>query len=390
MTSQILPDYNGNSIINLMSTIISNYGGQSEYPHLTLLQPSELEKNTNIVLIILDGLGYKFLSEYGKNTILYEKLKGKMTSVFPSTTAAALTTFFSGLAPQNHAILSWFLYLRELGLVSTILKMTVRGLNTSILNNNYSPTSFFSFKSPMDDFQVKKFLILPNDIINSDYSRNVYMSGSRIGYHGLNDFYTQISDLIKKSDESKFIAGYWPQFDHIAHMYGINSKEAQRHLKKLERALIRFLESIEDYSSNTKVIITADHGQIDIPQQNIINLNKITELESTLTLPISGEFRAPFFYVRPSKINQFESYIENNLSHIGMLIKGEDLISKNYFGYGKPHPRLFDRTGDYVFLIKENYIIKDELLSQNKNDPALIGYHGGLSEDEMLVPLIEI
>ena len=61
---------------------------------------------------------------------------------------------------------------------------------------------------------------------------------------------------------------------------------------------------------------------------------------------------------------------------------------KNYFGLGKPHPQLAQRIGDYVLLMKENYIIKDFLLGEEEH--FSIGNHGGLSEDEMYVPLIRV
>jgi hypothetical protein len=53
---------------------------------------------------------------------------------------------------------------------------------------------------------------------------------------------------------------------------------------------------------------------------------------------------------------------------------------------GVPNKKLFDRVGDYILVMKENYILKDVLLGEHENKN--IGHHGGVSKEEMYVPLI--
>jgi hypothetical protein len=70
------------------------------------------------------------------------------------------------------------------------------------------------------------------------------------------------------------------------------------------------------------------------------------------------------------------------------MFRSEDLIANNYFGLFEPNPRLFERVGDYVLVMKENYVLRDSLLGESR--PAHIGYHGGVSQEEMFVPLVVI
>ena len=119
------PNYQNGSIVNLMSSIKEVLGGKSRYKPLDIFDFSNISKK-NIVLIVIDGLGYNYLTKYGKDSFLYKNLKGKMTSVFPATTASAMTTFSTGLAPQQHALTGWFMYLKEIGAVSVILPFTSR------------------------------------------------------------------------------------------------------------------------------------------------------------------------------------------------------------------------------------------------------------------------
>ena len=96
------PNYKNGSIVNLMASIKCAFGGKSEYEPLGGFNISANSKN--IVLIILDGLGYDFLNKYGKNSYLSRHLLKKITSVFPAGTASAMTSFATGLAPQQHGL----------------------------------------------------------------------------------------------------------------------------------------------------------------------------------------------------------------------------------------------------------------------------------------------
>ena len=70
------------------------------------------------------------------------------------------------------------------------------------------------------------------------------------------------------------------------------------------------------------------------------------------------------------------------------LHKSKELIKQNYFGLFKPNEKLFERVGHYTLIMKENYVIIDSLTGEDRS--WLKGIHGGLSEDEMYVPLIII
>lgn len=120
--------------------------------------------------------------------------------------------------------------------------------------------------------------------------------------------------------------------------------------------------------TNTALIVTADHGLIDTTEKpKIILLQNHPKLVETLTMPLSGESRAAYCYVHPQKTQQFEKYIKDNLDFCCQLYKSIDLLDKGVFGLFKPNKNLIDRIGDYILVMKENYIIKDFLLTEKKN-----------------------
>ena len=80
-----LPNYNGGSIVNLMNSIAQGFGSKTKYKPLKILPPSKLKNYKNIVLIVIDGMGFEYLKEKNKKSIFLENLVGCMTSVFLPT-----------------------------------------------------------------------------------------------------------------------------------------------------------------------------------------------------------------------------------------------------------------------------------------------------------------
>jgi predicted AlkP superfamily pyrophosphatase or phosphodiesterase len=383
-----VPDYAENSIVNLMATIQQSYGIKSEYSPLNSLSSTEFENTTNIVIIIVDGLGYNYFQTLGNDLPIAPNLITKLTSVFPTTTAAAVTSFYSGLAPQNHAVLAWFTYLRELGLVSTILPAFIRGLKTSFLNKFISPQSIYQGTSLFSKLPTKNYALMPKDVVNSPYNSVFSANADQVAYKSRKEFFQYLKNLCSNKPGRKFIFAYWPELDTVGHEYGMNSDKAKASARDFINEGSAFYDFVRNQKGSTRVLITADHGLIDATPNHIVLLEDHPDLYHMLTLPLCGEPRAAFCYVRAGKEDQFETYIHKHFEDCCELHKGEDLITQNYFGLGERHPLLNDRVGDYILLMKENYIFKDTILGEKRR--ILIGNHGGLSDEELYIPLFLI
>jgi len=85
------PEYQSNSIVNLMSSILNAFNCENNYAPLSGFD-IDLNKYQHIVCMVVDGLGYNFLKKHN-NSFLYQHLKQRITSVFPTTTASAVTAF---------------------------------------------------------------------------------------------------------------------------------------------------------------------------------------------------------------------------------------------------------------------------------------------------------
>ncbi|HNC62198.1 MAG TPA: alkaline phosphatase family protein, partial [Rhodocyclaceae bacterium] len=118
----MLPDYDGGSILNLIASIGRTCGGRfPDYAPLSLVPEHSFARARRLLLIVIDGLGDALLREAGQGTRLAAHRVGGLTSVFPSTTAAAVTTLMSGLAPAAHGLTGWHMLFEEAGGVLAVL-----------------------------------------------------------------------------------------------------------------------------------------------------------------------------------------------------------------------------------------------------------------------------
>jgi len=231
-------------------------------------------------------------------------------------------------------------------------------------------------------------MLLPGYIANTPYNNVFFHGATQIAIQTLDDLFNFTYNLLKRTPEKKLIFGYWPKLDECGHLEGVNHSKTIEHFHEIDNEFTIFLEKMEELQSNTTIMVIADHGLVDITSENTIWLHDHVTLEETLTLPLCGEPRAPFCYVRPSQVNKFESYIHSQFDEKCILMKYEQLLQQNVFGLFSPHPRFLERVGDYVLLMKENYILRDRLLGEQRH--ILIGNHGGMSNHEMYVPFIKI
>ncbi|MHA2141503.1 MAG: alkaline phosphatase family protein [Candidatus Thorarchaeota archaeon] len=380
---QVKPDYSGKGIVNLMSSIASAVGSDSPYPVLKDDIAADVEGSKNIVLMIVDGLGFDYLSEHGKNTNLKSFTKDAVTSVFPPSTGSAITTFITGLPPQQHAVTGWYVFLKEYGLMSRILPFTSVA-DWNVLESDIAHV--IDVESLFWKMQRQRTIIVGEQIVDSVFSKQTIGNARRLGYQDLQSFFQTIENTLEQSREPSYIYSYWPELDSIAHILGIRSEEAQGHLQEFDQSLGIFIESIQ--GTDTTLIITSDHGIHDVDRKNLIITSQHPDLLDCLTLPLCGDTRSAYCYVRPSKVSKFERYVGSELGDACDLHKSDSLIDENWFGLFEPHPKLSSRVGDYTMIFKDGYAILNEFPGQEP--PALLGHHGGTSKEEMNVPLIVI
>lgn len=123
------PRYDAGGLVNLIASIGEACGAEtSPYAPLSGIDTSEWSRARNLILLMVDGLGANYIDKYGRDGFLRRHQVAVLTSVCPTTTAAAIPTVMTGLVPAAHALTGWHVYISELDAVMAVLPLVGRGV----------------------------------------------------------------------------------------------------------------------------------------------------------------------------------------------------------------------------------------------------------------------
>jgi len=373
----MLPDYSGGSLVNLMASIVAACDGQ---PLHAPLRDPEFARARNIVLLLVDGLGDNYLMRAGAGGELARRRRRAITSVFPSTTASAITTSYTGRTPLEHGLTGWFTYFGEAGYVAAPLPFRTRGDNRPLGAMGFSAERAFPAASLFEALPVRSIVVTLRDIVDSPYNVRHCTGAERRSYETLEELIAETEKAVKSGPERKFVYAYWPLYDTVSHRFGSQSPQAARELERIDAAFGELLARLA--GSETLVLATADHGFVDVAPEESLDLPPA--LASQLRLPLCGERRVAYCHVHSEK--SFAADARSWLGERADVRPSRELVAEGWFGPGAPHPRFAERIGDVVLLMRERYTVKDWTPGEPRH--LHVGNHGGTSADEMLIPLI--
>lgn len=376
----IYPNYE-HSILNIINTILKYYKVNTKYKTLPKLEEKLSKGYKNVVLIILDGMGEHILQEISPNQFFEKNKIDVVTSVCPSTTTAALTTYYSGKPPIETGWIAMSQYFKEYGRAIEMLRKidsyTGENINTS----------------RMDVFNLVKYKPIYEQIEESmpevrAYEVNPVHCEARSKRNINADNIDLLCDSIKSicnNNEKNFILGYNVNPDGLLHKYGCKSEEVKEFVTQAEKKIEKMCEKLKN--TDTLVIISADHGHKDI--EKVYNILDLKEIQDCIIMPASLESRAVTFWVKDDKKEKFEKYFENNMKDEFILFSKEEFLNKNLLGYGNKHPKVDDFIGDYIAIAISDAIIKLEtnICKEKANKKST---HCGFTPNEMEVPLIVV
>ena len=374
------PDYLGGSLVNLVASIVAARGGRALHAPLKNLPHDTLRAARNVVFLIIDGLGDNYLMRRGAGGELARRRRASLTSVFPSTTASAITTSYTGRTPFEHGLTGWFTYFGEAGCVSAALPFRSRGDHLSLSQRGVTPDQVYVSGSLFATLPVRSIVVTYKEIIDSEYNKLHCRGAERVAYETLDELVARIEEAVKSGGERKFIYAYWPVYDMVSHRYGSDSTEAVAELGKVDEAFGRLIARLA--GTDSCIVATADHGFIDVAPEESFELPGF--LASELRLPLCGERRVAYCHVHSR--DQFIRKAQDWLGERADVMPSARLVDEGWLGPGRPHARLAERVGDVALVMRARYTIKDWTPGEARH--LHIGNHGGTSEDEMLIPLI--
>ncbi len=379
-----LPDYRDGSLLNLVASLAAARGAETGHAPLAALPPERLAGARNLVFFLIDGLGYNYLAAVGRGGALAAHLTGSLTSVFPSTTASAITTVFTGLSPAQHGLTGWFTWFPEADAIAAPLPFRRRGDDQPLGELGFTAERLLDSPPLFDRLQARAIVVSQRRIVDSDYSRHFGGGSERRSYDHLAELVDAIEAAVRSGPERKYVHAYYPDFDAVAHKHGVGSVQAAARLQALDAAFAELLRRLA--GTDTALVVSADHGFIDTPAQDALALERYPELAAMLVRPLSGEPRVAFCHVRPGATDAFMACARESIGTHADVRRSSELLDECWFGPGRAHAQLTARVGDVALVMKRHATLKDRMPGEKQH--VLIGNHGGTTEDEMLIPLV--
>lgn len=409
----IYPAYDGHSILNLPATIcrllsVPDFGAVS-------LETGSLESGAldpaytaplgdafrRVILIVMDALSLHRLQRWMADGSLpvwtrlaQAGLLAPLTSITPSTTSAALTSLWTGRSAAEHGIVGYEMWLKEYGIVANMIAhspIAFKGDAGSLARAGFNPQTFLPFPTlgmHLASHGVQAFAFQHYSILHSGLSEMYFKDVKTQAFISAADLWINLRQLLENSPAVRqYIWVYWSEVDTFSHRYGPDDERTAAEFVNFSAAFERlFLQHLTPAArQDTLLILTADHGQITTRQDPHYELRNHIGLGRRLHIFPTGENRLMYLFVRPGQTEAVREYLQRTWPNQFNCLDPAYAVECGLFGPGTPHPLLFDRLGDYVVVARS-----DAYLWWSIKENNLIGRHGGLHPDEMLVPFLAV
>ncbi len=335
----------------------------------------------HIVFVLVDGLGINAVERLSESSFLRSHLALEMRALFPTSTAPVLTSLATGLSPAAHGIAGWWSYLPAYGLTATVLPFIERFGKRPLTEFGVGGGDVFLRPSLLPKYRRNTLSYFPSYIADSVYTRYSTGGTPSAGYAGITSAIDAIIVRLAEATEPTYTYLYLPQFDAAEHEHGPYGAKPARVLRRLDAALARLAAALP---AGARIVLSADHGQIATPRSSVVELRPDDPLMASLVAPPDGDGRAPRFHLQPGARAAFEAEFRARVGERFVLLTIEEAESLALFGSTPIAPDVRERFGDLQAIP-----LDDTLLIYGRTaDEWLPGNHGGLSREEMDIPLI--
>lgn len=333
----------------------------------------------HVVLVLFDGLGNRQVDTLIPDGAVARCRSTALRSVFPSSTAPAITSFSTALFPAEHANPGWFCWSEATDSVVRTLPMDVRAAPDQLV----TAEGLWDWRAASLQFGVPVVAVQPHFIADSAFSRHAWAGARRVGYRSPDELVEAVDAAIRAHPDGAFVWAYLPHFDSTSHERGWQSDAAADVARRFDQLFERLAGRLA--SSGALLLATADHGFVDVPASQQLRLDDFPEIAALLERPLTGEPRVVYCQVRAGCHEAFEALARDRLGHAFDLVPSGALVEAGWFGPGLASPRLAGRIGTHTLIGRDRHTLVDRL--PGEPEPAFVGMHGGIHPDELSVPL---
>ncbi len=351
------------------------------------------ERFERVVFVYFDAFGWTFLERHAEHPLLArarsEGLLVQLTSQFPSTTTAQVTTIHSGLPVAEHGLYEWHVYEPSLNRLITPLLFSFAGDGRrGTLAGHVDPDALFptdSIYAGLAEAGVRCTVVLPAALAGSAPNIALLRGADVAPFGSVASALATAASALGGGPGYAHI--YLDELDSLMHVVGTDDPAVdiatRRVLDDLHRAT---------FPSGTLVLLTADHGMSPVHPARTVYVNELwPELASHLDIGADGKPLAPagscrdlFLHVRDGHIAAVCSELGKRLDGVADVVPVDELVDEAILS--APSPRLRARLANVVVLPYYGEAVYWH--EPGRFTQHLHGQHGGLSPQEIEIPLV--
>jgi hypothetical protein len=348
------------------------------------------ERAQRVVLVLLDAFGWRFFARHGDHPLLQRfDAVVPLTTQFPSTTTAHVTTMHSGAAVGEHGLYEWNVYEPSLDALITPLLFCYAGdaARDTLLRAGVDPGILRppapTLYERLAQAGVASHVFGPASFTPSTYDGVLTRGAVAHPVAELPAGLTSLAATLRAEPGPTYAYLYWDRVDYVGHQHGPSSPqfaaEAQRSLDALDAGLRALPEG-------TVVLLAADHGQVDVDPATTVYVNEawpgIVDLlargSRDRPLAPAGSARDLFLHCRPDAIDDVVDGLERLLGERATVHRVADVVAAGWLG--TVGERLRARLADVCVLPAPGETVWWR--ERHRFDMRFRGHHGGLSEEE--------
>ncbi len=358
-----------------------------------------------VVLFLVDGFGWRFFDKFQDMPFLKRltdqgKVE-KLTAQFPSTTAAHMTTIHTGLPVGESGVYEWYYYEPQLDSIIAPLLFSYAGdkerdtLKGVIKAQKLYPKQ--TLYQELGTLGVKSHVFGSRDYTPSTYS-NAVMKGAELhSFKTLPEVLVNLGLSLRSSKVPTYINFYIDNVDSLCHKYGPSAPQTESEIEAFLLVMEHFFERVFSGEKKVLFLMTADHGASEVDPQTTVFLNKGKQFKGVdhfikrnqagdLLVP-AGSARDMFLYIKDELLDEAQDFLTKRLEGKAEVIKAEWLMENGYFG-PEISPQFRARVGNLVILPYRYESVW--WYEKDKFEQRFYGHHGGLTPQEMEIPLLTL
>lgn len=342
----------------------------------------------HVVFLLLDGFGMNFVDTLPEDSYVRKHTALTMCSTLPTSTGPNLMSLATGRWPGTHGNLGWNVHIPRLGERIQPLPWRLTRTGQPLDEIGFSPMEvLFTPMIPFGNFGAYTFVV--NEDLAGSTTTQMYGQTKTLAFSYESDSISTIVDNVQSEISNalgkSFTYVFWAEVDSRAHSYG-ETHPITRSAVHRAAALVEALGTA--LSGKARLIVTADHGHLDSPDEAWTTLTPSAPLSQHLTCVPAGEPRTLFFHTKPGSEQPFQDLFDAGLGDRFTLMRSEDAIEMGLFG---PVELISDaaraRMGAFFALSRGRWSI---FASDTEEELTLQSMHGGITTAESIVPLIVV